>query len=58
MNEFAAMGGYSIYIWPAYAIFFAVLLIDAIAPMLARRRVLDALRGRLRRQARRNGAAR
>jgi heme exporter protein D len=53
MAEFFAMGGYAAYIWPAYAAFFIVLAIDAIAPRLRRRRVLADLRARLkRRQAR------
>jgi heme exporter protein D len=53
MAEFFAMGGYAAYIWPAYAVFFIVLAIDAVAPRLRRRRVLADLRARLkRRQAR------
>ena len=56
MNDFFGMGGYAAYVWPAYAVFFLALIADAVAPLLARRRVLDALRGRLRRQARREGA--
>jgi heme exporter protein D len=53
MAEFFAMGGYGAYIWPAYAVFFIVLAIDAIAPLLRRKRVLAELRSKLkRRQAR------
>lgn len=53
MAEFFAMGGYAAYIWSAYAVFFIVLAIDAIAPRLRRKRVLAELRGKLkRRQAR------
>lgn len=53
MAEFFAMGGYAAYIWSAYAVFFIVLAIDAIAPQLRRKRVLAELRGKLkRRQAR------
>lgn len=51
MNEFLAMGGYAAYVWPAYAIFLVVLLADALAPVLRRRRVLRELRGRLARQS-------
>jgi heme exporter protein D len=50
MNEFFAMGGYAIYVWPAYAVFVVALLADALAPLLRRRRVLAELRGRLLRQ--------
>ena len=53
MSDFLAMGGYGIYIWPAYAVFVVVLAIDAIAPHLRRRHVLAEIRGKLkRRQAR------
>ena len=51
--EFFAMGGYAIYVWPAYAVFFIVLGMEALAPLARRRRVLADIRGRLqRRQAR------
>lgn len=54
MSEFLSMGGYAAYVWPAYAVFLAVLCVDALAPALRRRRVLRALRARLvRQQARR-----
>ena len=53
MADFLAMNGYAAYIWPAYAVFFIVLAIDAIAPRLRRKRVLAEIRGKLqRRQAR------
>jgi heme exporter protein D len=51
MSHFLAMGGYAAYVWPAYAVFLFVLLADALAPVLRRRRVLRELRGRLARQA-------
>jgi len=44
------MGGYGAYIWPAYAVFLVVLLLDAIAPRLRRRRVLAEIRGKLKRR--------
>lgn len=50
MAEFFAMHGYAAYVWSAYAIFFVVLLGDALAPLLRRRRTLAALRGRLKRE--------
>jgi len=50
MADFFAMGGYGIYIWPAYAVFVIVLAIDAIAPRLRRKRVLAEIRGRLKRR--------
>jgi len=51
VNHFLAMGGYAAYVWPAYAVFLLVLLADALAPILRRRRVLRELRSRLARQA-------
>jgi heme exporter protein D len=56
MTEFFAMGGYAAYVWPAYAVFGLVLLADALAPLLQRRRVLQELRGRRKRETRRTGA--
>jgi heme exporter protein D len=50
LQTFFAMGGYAGYVWPAYAVFFVVLIIDTIAPRLRRRRVLRELRSRLARQ--------
>ncbi|MBX3692531.1 heme exporter protein CcmD [Dokdonella sp.] len=52
MSDFLAMGGYGVYVWASYAVFFVLLAIDFIAPRLRRRRVLAELRGRLRRQQR------
>ncbi|HEX8776702.1 MAG TPA: heme exporter protein CcmD [Rhodanobacter sp.] len=51
MQHFLAMGGYAAYVWPAYAVFFVVLIADSAAPQLRRRRILRELRGRLARQA-------
>ena len=58
LPSFLAMGGYAAYVWPAYAVFFTVLLADAIAPVLRRRRVLRELRARLQRQSARQDRAR
>ncbi len=49
MADVLAMGGYGIYIWPAYAVFLIVFAIDAIAPRLKRKRVLAEIRGKLKR---------
>ncbi|WEN16879.1 heme exporter protein CcmD [Rhodanobacter sp. AS-Z3] len=51
MQHFLAMGGYAAYVWPAYALFFIVLIADTVAPILRRRRVLGELRARLARQS-------
>jgi len=58
LHTFLAMGGYAAYVWPAYAVFFAVLLADSVAPQLRRRRVLRELRARLARQSTRKDQAR
>ncbi len=50
LQTFFAMGGYAAYVWPAYAVFFIVLIADTVAPRLRRRRVLIELRARLARQ--------
>lgn len=50
MSAFFAMGGYGAYVWPAYAVFFIVLIADYLAPGL-RRRNLRVLRARLARQS-------
>ena len=50
MREWFAMGGYAIYVWPAYAVFFVVLAWDWIAPVLRRRQLLRELRGRVARE--------
>jgi heme exporter protein D len=50
LQSFFAMGGYAAYVWPAYGVFFVVLLIDWLAPQFRRRRTLRELRGRLARQ--------
>jgi heme exporter protein D len=57
MNAFFAMGGYAAYVWPAYAVFFIVLIADFIAPALRRRRNLRELRARLARQTARQERA-
>ena len=54
MSEFFHMGGYGNYVWSAMAIFVGVLALDAVAPLLKRRRVLRELRARARRAQKRN----
>ncbi|TAL72489.1 MAG: heme exporter protein CcmD [Rhodanobacter sp.] len=51
LHEFLSMGGYGAYVWPAYALFFAILIADSLAPGLRRRRILRELRARLARHA-------
>jgi heme exporter protein D len=56
MSDFFAMGGYGIYVWSSYAVFFVVLIADALAPLRQRRKTLRELHGRLKRQAARKSA--
>ena len=58
VQTFFAMGGYAAYVWPAYAVFFIVLIVDNIAPRLRRRRVLRELRARIARQSSRQDRVR
>ena len=51
MSDFSAMGGYGAYIWSAYAVFFVVLIADALAPVWQRRRTLRDLAGRFKLEA-------
>ncbi len=46
----ANMGGYAAFVWTAYVVFFIVLAIDTVAPMLQRRRALKELQSRMRRE--------
>ncbi|MEI7037989.1 heme exporter protein CcmD [Fulvimonas yonginensis] len=57
MSAFLAMGGYAAYVWPAYAVFFLVLIADFVSPLLRRRRNLRELRARLTRQTARQQRA-
>jgi heme exporter protein D len=50
LQSFLAMGGYAIYVWPAYGVFFIVLLLDWLAPQFRRRKLLRELRARMARQ--------
>lgn len=50
MMHWLAMGGYAVYVWPAFAVFFIVLAWDWFAPALRRRRLTRELRGKLARE--------
>jgi len=54
MSDFLAMHGYGLYVWTSYGVFFLVLLADAMAPSLQRRRTLTELRGRVQRESAKN----
>ena len=49
-SEFIAMGNHGLYVWTAYGISLAVLLLNVALPLLARRRYLQEEARRLRRE--------
>ena len=51
------MGGYAVYVWPAFAVFFIVLAWDWFAPGMRRRHITRELRGRIARERTRNTRA-
>lgn len=57
MADFLEMGGYGFYVWVSYAVFFAVMAIDFVAPRLRRRSVLRDVAALARRQQRRGSGA-
>lgn len=50
MMDWLAMGGYAAYVWPAYAVFFAVLAWDWLAPGFRKRKLMRELHGRIARE--------
>ena len=57
MPDWLAMHGHAAYVWSAYAIFAVVIGADALGPVLRRRKILSALRGRLKRESTRAARA-
>jgi|TARA_B100001540_G_scaffold170938_1_gene151013 heme exporter protein D len=43
MIEFLQMGGYAVYVWPAYALTALTLAVSVIAPIRRRKRLIRAL---------------
>lgn len=50
LTDFLDMGGYALYVWSAYGIFFAFVALSLLQPRLARRRIMKQLRARLERE--------
>ncbi|EWC42048.1 heme exporter protein CcmD [Pseudomonas stutzeri] len=48
--EFIAMGNHGVYVWTSYGISLAVLILNVVLPVLARRRYLQDEARRLRRE--------
>lgn len=49
--DFLAMGGHGAYVWSAYGLCLAVMALNVALPLLARRRYLNDLARRRRREA-------
>jgi heme exporter protein D len=52
MSEFFHMGGYAFYVWTSYGIALVVLVLNVLAPMRTRRRLLTDIARRARRARR------
>jgi heme exporter protein CcmD len=52
MAEFFHMGGYAFYVWTSYALAVIVLVLNILAPIQRRRRLLRELAQRVRRERR------
>ena len=49
-SEFFHMGGYAFFVWWSYAIFFIVIAINVIHPVLQRKSVINRVRRAIRRE--------
>ncbi len=54
LEEFFNMGGYAFYVWSSYGIALLVLLVNIIAPLRQRNKLLHGIAATARRRARRN----
>jgi heme exporter protein D len=54
LEEFFNMGGYAFYVWTSYGIALLVLLVNIIAPLRQRKKLLHGIADTARRRARRN----
>ena len=54
LEEFFNIGGYAFYVWSSYGIALLVLLVNIIAPLRQRNKLLNKIADTARRQARRN----
>ncbi|HEX4299387.1 MAG TPA: heme exporter protein CcmD [Gammaproteobacteria bacterium] len=44
LHEFLSMGGYAVYVWPAYAVAVVVVAVNAISPSLRLRQLKAEIR--------------
>ncbi len=52
MSEFLRMGGYAFYVWSSYGLAFVLMTALAIAPMIEKKRLIEGIRRKLRRERR------
>ena len=50
-SEFFHMGGYAFFVWTSYAIALLLVILNIVAPILQRRRIISRIRRALRREA-------
>ena len=50
-SEFFHMGGYAFYVWTSYAIALVLVILNIVAPILQRRRIVSRIKRALRREA-------
>ena len=50
--DFLQMGGYALYVWAVYGLFAVFVAFNVISPLLAKRRILRQLKGRIDRSER------
>ena len=50
-SEFFHMGGYAFYVWTSYAIALVLVVLNIVAPILQRRRIVSRIKRALRREA-------
>ena len=50
-SEFFHMGGYAFYVWTSYAIALVLVILNIVAPILQRRRIISRIKRALRREA-------
>ena len=55
-SEFFNMGGYAFYVWWSYGLFFAVIALNIILPLLQRKQVVARVKRAIRREQLQSGA--
>jgi heme exporter protein D len=50
-SEFFHMGGYAFFVWTSYAIALVLVILNVVAPILQRRRIVSRIKRALRREA-------